>query len=38
MDKQTPQMADAVLGNNTVTRLYDIFGRTYFFSFNYTSR
>lgn len=35
-DKQAPQMADAAFTNNTDTRLYDIFGRTYFFSFSYT--
>jgi len=37
-DEQAPLMADAVNRNNTDTRLYDIFGRTYFFSFGYTSR
>jgi outer membrane receptor protein involved in Fe transport len=32
-DKQPPLLADAVLGPNTDTRLYDVFGRTYYFSF-----
>ncbi len=35
LDEQPPQMADAVWQNNTDTGIYDIFGRTYYFSFNY---
>lgn len=31
-DEQPPLMADAILSNNTDTRTYDIFGRTYFAS------
>lgn len=37
-NEQAPQMADAVRSNNTDTRLYDIFGRTYYLSFNYSNR
>jgi len=36
LDKQAPNLADTVWQNNTDTGLYDIFGRTYYFSFNYT--
>jgi len=32
-DKQPPLLADAVFGPNTDARLYDVFGRTYYFSF-----
>ena len=32
LDEQPPLMADAVVSNNTDTRQYDIFGRTYFAS------
>jgi len=35
-DKQAPNMADSVSQNNTDTGIYDIFGRTFYFSFNYT--
>jgi len=38
LDEEAPNMADAVWSNNTDTGIYDIFGRTYFFSFGYTSR
>jgi outer membrane receptor for ferrienterochelin and colicin len=34
--KQAPNMANQSLDNNTDARLYDIFGRSYYFSFNYT--
>lgn len=37
LDKQPPQMANAVNANNTDTALYDVFGRTYYFSFNFTA-
>jgi outer membrane receptor protein involved in Fe transport len=33
-DKQPPQMADAVWSNNTDTRMYDVFGRTFYLSVN----
>ncbi len=35
LDEQAPNMADAVFQNNTDTGIYDIFGRTYFFSFTF---
>ena len=33
-DKQPPQMADNVWSNGTDTGMYDVFGRTYYVSFN----
>jgi outer membrane receptor for ferrienterochelin and colicin len=36
LEKQAPNMANQSLDNNTDARLYDIFGRSYYFSFNYT--
>ena len=38
LEKQAPNMADQSNDNNTDARLYDIFGRSYYFSFNYTLR
>jgi len=35
LDEQPPQMADAVWSNNTDSGIYDVFGRTFYFSFNY---
>jgi outer membrane receptor protein involved in Fe transport len=32
LDNDPPQMADAVSNNNTDTGLYDVFGRSYYFS------
>ena len=34
LNKQPPQMADAVWSNNTDTRMYDVFGRTFYLSVN----
>ena len=35
LDRDPPLMADAVVSNNTDTRLYDIFGRSYSFTMTY---